>query len=694
MISIRRKTAKPIALSIKAATQFFSLSALCYTLLACQENETIEQSTETDSALENYLRLSMASTPQADKSPLGIADINATALVSAESTTSAEYSQTNNQENGVNEADLVKFDGRYLYIAQQPTHAYQPIFIKEPDISPEKSSPVSGIASQTSYYLPTPLPSLLESGVIRVMAPDSSPTAPQLTQIQLGEDVEEILGMYTSQQTDNRQLLTLINRKTQSPANAKNNSMQPYYNYSPQTQVQIVDVKEPDQAEKLWQLSFEGRLINSRRIDNKLYLVTQFQTQLPWDLSADEISKTNLSDFLPHVVSESPSRPLFEATDCVVPSTSRPNPYPAMVTIIAIDLNQPENWQASCLAGAVSDIYNSSTATYLIASPNYLEDISEQRTAIHKFSLGTDQPEYHGTGTVPGQLNYPMAFAMGEYKGVLRVISSQYNQANDPAGSIKHYASSLAESEESPLSLRTIGQIPNSQADKPIGKINENIYSTRFFADRAYVVTYQRTDPLYVINFSKPETPFIEGEVELPGFSEYLHPLGENYVLGLGIQTREGKEGQVLRDGLKLALFDVSNPSQPWVEQEIIIGQRGTSSPALYDHKAISFLKKSQTSYRFALPISLYTDAENSFPSWQHNGLYLFDLNLNHNKALSLAGSLITEEKSNELRSIPNDKHLNQVQRSLIIDANVHYIDHGRVWSAPWDTPENSTQAQ
>ena len=693
MINIHRKTAIPIASSVKAVSQLFSLSALCYTLLACQENETAEQSTETDSALENYLRLSMASTPQADKLPPGRADINATTLASAESTTSAEYSQTNNQENGVNEADLVKFDGRYLYIAQQPTYVYQPIFIKEPDISPEPNSPIPGIASQTSYYMPAPPPSLLESGVIRVMAPDSSPAAPQLTQIQLDKDVEEILGMYTSQQTDNRQLLTLINRKTQKPANDKNEHMLPY-NYSPQTQVQIVDVEEPNQAEKLWQLSFEGRLINSRRIDNKLYLVTQFQTQLPWNLSTDEIGKTDLSDYTPHVVSESPSRPLFETTDCVVPSTTRPNPYPSLVTIIAIDLNQPENWQASCLAGAVSDIYNSSTATYLIASPDYREDISEQRTAIHKFSLAAARPEYHGTGTVPGQLNSPMAFAMGEHKGVLRVISSQYNQANDPEGRIKHYASSLAESEELPLSLKTIGQIPNSQADKPIGKINENIYSTRFFDDRAYVVTYQRTDPLYVINFSKPETPFIEGEVELPGFSEYLHPLGENYVLGLGIQTREGKEGQVLRDGLKLALFDVSDPSQPRVAQEIIIGQRGTGSPALYDHKAISFLKKNQTSYRFALPISLYTDTENSLPSWQHNGLYLFDLNLSHNKALSLAGSLITEEKSNEFSSIPNDKHLNQVQRSLIIDENVHYIDHGRVWSAPWDAPENSTQAQ
>ena len=694
MISICRRTAKPIAFSVEAVIQLFSLSALCYTLLACQENETAEQSTETDSALENYLRLSMVSTPQADKLPLSRADINATALASAESTTSVEYSQTNNQENGVNEADLVKFDGRYLYIAQQPTYAYQPIFIKEPDTSPEPNSPESGISIQTSYYLPPPPPSLLESGVIRVMVPDSSPAAPQLTQIQLDEDVEEILGMYTSQLTDNRQLLTLINRKTQSPANAKNDHTQPYYNYSPQTQVQIVDVEKPNQTEKLWQFSFEGRLINSRRIDNKLYLVTQFQTQLPWNLSTDEISKINLSDYMPHVVSENPSRPLFETADCVVPSTTRPNPYPSLVTLISIDLNQPENWQASCLAGAVSDIYNSTSATYLIASRNYREDISEQRTAIHKFSLATARPKYHGTGTVPGQLNYPMAFAMGEHKGVLRVISSQYNQANDPEGSIKHYASSLTESEESPLSLKTIGQIPNSPADKAIGKINENIYSTRFFGDRAYVVTYQRTDPLYVINFSTPETPFIEGEVELPGFSEYLHPLGENYVLGLGMQTREGKEGRILMDGLKLALFDISDPSQPWVEQEIIIGQRGTGSPALYDHKAISFLKKNQTSYRFALPISLYTDAEKSFPSWQHNGLYLFDLNLNQNKALSLAGSLITEEKSSGLRSIPSDKHLNQVQRSLIIDKNVHYIDHGRVWSAPWDAPENSTQAQ
>ena len=675
MLDTRQAPSYPIPLiQMKKKFRLLSVLALSCILSACQEQSS--PINKINLALEEYIKGSI-STSQDEERGFALDE----ASVSSES--SGGFSQTNTQEANVDEADLIKFDGRYLYITQQPTQTY---YLNYLDVMPLATS-----QPMPAYY-DTNKEEAKKPGLIRVMAPNNTPSAPEIAQIPLTPDTLYVHGLYTYTLSDSEHGLAVISQQESDISNSQQDYDRPL-----QTKIKLINVENPNQIKGLWQLKFEGNLISSRRIDNRLYLVTQFQSDME-RVKPEEALDIQVDNFLPQLMTGEGSQSLFKPSDCVVPENTEPDYTPTLVSIITIDLDHPEAWQATCLAGSISNIYSSPTANYLISNTNYYYGAKSNRTRIHKFALNRPKAEYRGTGSVPGFLNTPVSFSLGEHNNILRVISTETDWQASIDTRFKHYATTLSESDDGSLSLNEIAQIPNSQSDKKIGKPGEQIYSTRFFGDHAYVVTYQQVDPLYVINFSDPGKPFIEGEVELPGFSEYLHPLGENYVLGIGKDATETDQNLALYQGLKLALFNVSNPAKPVVEQEIIIGERGTNSSALYDHHAISFLKENNTQSRFTLPISLFakkqteeTRPSDNYASWIHNGLYLFELDFNNDEPISHTGTLISKitPENNYYQ-----KALNQVQRSLIIDDFIHFSDHGQVWSAAWITPEKTIGPQ
>ena len=132
---------------------------------------------------------------------------------------------------------------------------------------------------------------------------------------------------------------------------------------------------------------------------------------------------------------------------------------------------------------------------------------------------------------------------------------------------------------------------------KIVGKLeaiapDERIYSTRFIGERLYMVTFKRIDPLFVIDLSNPSNPEILGELKIPGFSDYLHPYDENHIIGIGKETEGNEWGGVSVKGVKLALFDVSDVKAPKQLDKYEIGDSGTDSEALHEHKAFLFDKK------------------------------------------------------------------------------------------------------
>ena len=166
-------------------------------------------------------------------------------------------------------------------------------------------------------------------------------------------------------------------------------------------------------------------------------------------------------------------------------------------------------------------------------------------------------------------------------------------------------------------------------------------------------MTFKKVDPLYVLDFTLPEQPKILGELEINGFSEYLHPIGENYLLGIG-KDAIPEEGQDFSwyQGVKLSLFDVSDGDNLREVDSLVLGKRGTHSAVLNDHHALAWLT-SGDSATLAIPLQLndrkpndnFQDIShpNAFYNWSHTGLYTFNINTGANPGIELEGKLITD---------------------------------------------------
>ena len=132
---------------------------------------------------------------------------------------------------------------------------------------------------------------------------------------------------------------------------------------------------------------------------------------------------------------------------------------------------------------------------------------------------------------------------------------------------------------------------------------NENLHSVRFMGDKCYLVTYRTTDPLFVIDLSDPTNPHVLGELKIPGYSDYLHPYDGTHLIGVGKEAVEVDGGSfAYYQGLKLALFDVSDVNNPRQLSNVTIGDRGTDSLALSDPKAFLFDKSKNL---LVIPVSL-----------------------------------------------------------------------------------------
>lgn len=262
-----------------------------------------------------------------------------------------------------------------------------------------------------------------------------------------------------------------------------------------------------------------------------------------------------------------------------------------------------------------------------------------QKTLIHKIAINEDTIDYVAYGEVPGQLLNQ--FSMDEHEGYLRVatstqfwfgglgIAASVPRAAEVMGAVEDTTQPEMETpemdgfdnempEDAPESVpddstqrQEIPQrvpIPEAQRQESTNAVyildsdlnivgtlddlaeGERIYSARFMGDRLYLVTFKQIDPLFVVDLSNPQNPELLGELKIPGYSTYLHPFDETTIIGIGQDTdgtiEENGEDAAIPAGLKIALFDVSDPSSPREIDHFIVGDRGTYSDALYDHKA------------------------------------------------------------------------------------------------------------
>ena len=263
---------------------------------------------------------------------------------------------------------------------------------------------------------------------------------------------------------------------------------------------------------------------------------------------------------------------------------------------------------------------------------------SSEQTVIHKFGLG-DSISYLGKGEAPGHvLNQ---FSMDEYNGYFRVATTvgqvwRSNSQTVPSHSNVYVLDS---------SLKQVGKIEDLAP-------GETIYSARFMGNRAYLVTFKKIDPLFVIGLDDPTDPILLGKLKIPGYSDYLHPYDETHLIGLGKGAVAAEEGDFAwYQGVKLSLFDVSDVANPKEVAKYEIGDRGTDSYALNDHKAFLFSKARNL---LVIPIRLAEINEEKYPKgvtpqtygdYTFQGAYVFSLDLQNGFSLKGKVSHATPEQ-------------------------------------------------
>lgn len=430
-------------------------------------------------------------------------------------TESGDYSQTNEQVEGVNEADVVKTDGRFIYVA-------------------------SGKAVRV-YDSNNGKPILTDE--ITVKVDDKTGQFTQFTELYIHDGKLIVLG-------EKGRFGNWIRPIPDAP---EERMIMPYYDqYEGFVYAGIYSVSEQGKLSLDRELEVEGSLLSSRKKDDTLYLVVNkyLYSYGPMDEAITPLFRdTAVGDSLKEL-----------ALDKVMyfPRRSASN----YLTIAALDVGKPSQpANIETFLGTGNIIYMSRDALY-VAGQDY-HTIWGSITNIAKFNVDGTKIGFAGGGLVEGTvLNQ---FSMDEHEGNLRIATTNWQRESVNAVYI-------LDEDLSPL-----GAIENLAP-------GERIFSARFMGDYGYVVTFRQIDPLFVLDLSNPAKPRVTGELKVPGFSSYLHPITDKVLLGIG---RDVDENSGIQNGIKLSLFDVSNEGKPKEMTNLVLGGPGSYAEVLDNHKAL-----------------------------------------------------------------------------------------------------------
>ncbi|MCK5628839.1 beta-propeller domain-containing protein, partial [Candidatus Bathyarchaeota archaeon] len=280
--------------------------------------------------------------------------------------------------------------------------------------------------------------------------------------------------------------------------------------------------------------------------------------------------------------------------------------YYTFTTYIGLNIldNEQDPTNMTIMTGSTSNMY---------VSPGnvYVTYWSRDGTEIHRIRIDEGGFAFEAEGKVPGYvLNQ---FSMDENNEYFRLAT---NSRTNGIQQNNVYVLNM--------NLSLVGKLENLA-------VGEDLHSARFMGDKCYLVTFETVDPLFVIDLSQPNDPKVLGELKIPGYSDYLHPYDENHLIGVGKETVEAIETDwAWYQGVKLSLFDVSNVNDPKQLDTYVIGDRGTDSPILWDHKAFLFDKPKNL---LVIPVTLaeidktvYPPDPRNYGTFVWQGAYVFGL--------------------------------------------------------------------
>ena len=568
---------------------------------------------------------------------------NMDATTTAQTPQADGFTTTYTQEANIDEYDSVRYDGEHLYVA--PTRFFSCCFLLQPAAEPvQQDEP---------------------ERAIRIVATDAdAATAQETARVELADDVS-VQGLFV--QDDRLVALT---------STAYYGSYGPWFEdlavWAPErTGVLIYDVADRSAPVLDVELTIDGVMIDSRRIGSTVYLITRHTPNVngliyyvtnPSQQAQNEalLADVSLDELLPSLTVNGAARTLFDPTDCYV-ANGDDGGYGAITSVTAIDLDSPQTPTTFCYNEPSQGVYLTQQSLYFTRTE---ASIDGAMTTIHKFSNDGNASAYRGSADIDGSVwrGGQADFRMSEHDGDLRVMAVLFEDSSQDRLDHKLYV--LRESTTT-AQLQIVGELPNEQRPAEIGRPNEALYGVRFLDDRAYAVTFEQIDPLYVLDLSDPTDPSIAGELTVTGFSDFLHPVSDDLLLGVGTAQN---------GGVKVELFDVSVTSQPLSRGAVEMGT-STYSEAVYDRRAFAYLPGENTD-RFTLPFQRYLTGD-----FEH-GLALFEI---RDKTLPNLSELVQVG----VLSPPADEPLRSPlrQRGYLNADAVFYVEDQSIWGAFWQTP-------
>lgn len=497
-------------------------------------------------------------------------------------TTDKDHSTTNVQVENVDEADIIKTDGDYIYYI-----AYDKLFI----VNAEELETVA---------------------TIQIKEDGKKSFSPQ--ELFINKDKLILLGnLYEYEEN-----ITREKTSTEDEATFKRREVEDMtyteavrINRSNTAVAMVYDIQNKEKPEFIRQVGLDGYYTNSRMIGDNVYFISNKNVYY-YDNLKDE-------DLLPRVIEADGKSRYIECTDIAYFKGTENYSY---MLVGGFNINNNDEMNVETFFGANSTEVYASEKNLYVTQIKYDNSYNKSNTAIYKFNLDNSNIVLTAKGEVEGYMNNQ--FSMDEYEGNLRVATTYVVETRTEENYDEETGIGSISYEE-PLYSNRLYILDDNL--KEIGKIDdlakdEKIYSVRFMGKMGYIVTFEQVDPLFVIDLSDPTNPQIKGELKIPGYSSYLHPYDETHIIGIGYNTKSNGYGGITTDNMKMSMFDVSDVENPKEMFSIDIGKSYTSSELLYNHKVL-FYKKSDNLIGFPVnydgknEISIYKiDLEKGFEDY------------------------------------------------------------------------------
>ena len=420
-----------------------------------------------------------------------------------------------------------------------------------------------------------------------------------------------------------------------------------------------------------------GNLINSRLIGDNLYMVVNYNpridiphpyptTDSQYQSNKTAINQLTAEQLLPTVAIDGVTQSVF-VSGCLLDDNTENMYQTSYALIVRVNLaGETLTADGQCYLGSAKVMYMSNNAIYL-ASTLYSDasfyEVGNSRfsnyvvtTEIHRFGLNSDgSVAYSNSGQVLGNVDWDeskAAFHFAEIDGHLAVVTyiegyTRNTIATTRQAPLNYYFNydNVSPVQLSILDVNTmdrVAQLPNATNSASIGKPNEALYSVRYIGNQLNLVTFAKIDPLYNIDLSTILQPRITGELEITGVSNYLHPVADNYILGIGrdaVPAESNERGDAnfaWFQGVQISLFARASDGALSLVDKVIVGKRGTMTPAENNHHSFSYLANAET-FTFAIPVAVHETLDSNrfqsaievarYYSWTRTELQIYEIN-------------------------------------------------------------------